>query len=101
MPLWGWATPGRVTLTKATGVSKVDQAQFSREPQDTVRVLSGLYTPFGTVRKATAPAYFFSKARVPASVMAPKKGCLGKQEATQYGLKWTHMETYIEIMNKV
>ena len=46
--LWGWATPGCVTLTKATGVSKVDQAQFSREAQDTMRVLSGLYTPLCT-----------------------------------------------------
>ena len=40
--LWGWATPGCVSFTRATGVSKVDQAQFSREGQDTVRVLSGL-----------------------------------------------------------
>ena len=31
-----------VSFTRATGVSKVDQAQFSREDQDTVRVLSGL-----------------------------------------------------------
>ena len=60
--LWGWATPGCVTFTKATGVSKVDQAQFSREPQDTVRVLSGLYTPLCTVQRATASAHFFNKA---------------------------------------
>ena len=42
MKLWGWATPGCVTFTSATGVSKVDQAQFLREAQDMVRVLSGL-----------------------------------------------------------
>ena len=40
--LWGWATPGCVSFTRATGLSKVDQARFSREGQDTVRVLSGL-----------------------------------------------------------
>ena len=61
MRLWGWATPGCVTFTRATGVSKVDQAQFSREAQSTVRVLSGLQTPVCTVRRATALAHFFNK----------------------------------------
>ena len=45
LKLCGWATPGCGTLTKARGVSKVDQAHFSREAQDTVCVLSRLDTP--------------------------------------------------------
>ena len=33
-------------------------------------------------------------------MVAEKEG-LGEQEATEYGLEWTHMETYIAIMSEV
>ena len=53
---------GCVTFTKATGASNVEQAQFSSEVQDTMRVLSGQYTSLCSARRAKALAHFFNKA---------------------------------------